>query len=329
MELKTEIKQLRRKFVKDFQFPIQVVQEPYFHQRLNYLEEEEGAKTKYINLTGMVTDDFGGSASKFMEYGHSLTDRIIADIINSDAYKQDFLRLLPTKEEIDQHAKLIEGKIINGKKLYTIEQDGGMFVSFDMKKANFQLIRYICPAVLHDAKTYQEYISKFTEYDYFKESKGLRQTIFGKVNPKEVSKAELIIASEFFLWMHGQIGVKYFPYSINNDEVIFKFNGTKEEFLNDKLVGGDDIEYKGVNFRCTKFILHARVFDMATSDQKIVVFEKEDILRGHRRTLACCPATYYPQVYKALRGLEIEDTDLVFYYEHELCKFMNPIKLIK
>lgn len=328
-ELSLETKQLHKKFIKDFNFPLQVVQEPYFSQRLKYLEEDYGANTSYLNLLEMLRDHFDSKPGKFMEYGHALADRIISDITNSDAYKKDFLRLLPTKQEIDQHAKSIDGKIINGKRLYTQEQDGCMFVSFDMKKANFQLIRYTCPAVLHDAKTYEEYISHFTEFDYFKNSKGLRQTIFGKVNPKGVSQAELCITSEFFLYIHGLIGEKYEPYSINNDEVIFKFKGSMEEFLKDKLVDGNDIEFKGIVFRATKFILHARLFELATSDQQLCVFEKEDILKAHKLTLACCPATYHPQVYKALRGLEISSDDLVFYYEHELCKFMYPIKLIK
>jgi hypothetical protein len=59
------------------------------------------------------------------------------------------------------------------------------------------------------------------------------------------------------------------------------------------------------------------------------VFEKENILKPSERLLMCCPATYYPQVYKCLHGLEISENDLVFYYEHELCKFLTPIKLIK
>lgn len=328
-ELSLETKQLHRKFIKDFNLPLQVVQEPYFSERLKYLEEDYGANTNYLNLLETIRDHFGSHQNKFMEYGHSLADRIVGDIVNSDAYKKDFLRLLPTKQEIEQHNRSIKDKITNGKKLYTQEQDGCMFVSFDMKKANFQLIRYTCPAVLHDAKTYEEYISNFTDFDYFKFSKGLRQAIFGKVSPKEVSQAELCISSEFFLYMNGLIGEKYEPYSINNDEVIFKFKGTEEEFLRDKLVDGNDVEFKGITFRATKFILHSRVFQLATSDQQLVVFEKEDILKAHKRTLACCPATYHPQVYKALRGVEIGSNDLVFYYEHELCKFMYPIKLIK
>ena len=71
-----------------------------------------------------------------------------------------------------------------------------------------------------------------------------------------------------------------------------------------------------------------RVFKRAFSDKRIFVYEKEDFLNGHRRNLKCVPATYYPQVYKLLNGMEITPSDLVFYYDHELAKFMYPLELL-
>ena len=74
---------------------------------------------------------------------------------------------------------------------------------------------------------------------------------------------------------------------------------------------------------------NARQFKVATSSSILTVYEKEDYLNGHKRILKGVPATYFPQVYKLLNGMEISDSDLVFYYEHELCKFLNPLELIK
>ncbi|MBO6254655.1 MAG: hypothetical protein J6O49_13565, partial [Bacteroidaceae bacterium] len=123
---------------------------------------------------------------------------------------------------------------------------------------------------------------------------------------------------------------KYEPYSMNNDEVIFKFKGTEEEFLKDAQNSLVSLVSLGcIVFKVEKFKLHARKFQLATSEQELCVFEKEDILKPDKRKIFCCPATYYPQVYKLLHGLEIKENDLVFYYEHELCKFLNPLKLIK
>lgn len=330
-EISLEFKQLHRKFINDFNLPLQVVQEPFFHERLSLLEEEYGAQTKYLALSETLRDHFDSKPGKFMEYGHSLADRIIGSIINSDAYKNDFLSKLPTKKEVELMTNEIKGKITKGRKLYTQEQDGCMFVSFDMKTANFQLMKYMCPAILKDEISYENFISRFTDIDYFKVAKGLRQTIFGKINPQDISNAEFIKSCEFALSMMDSLERrKYEPYSLNNDEVIFKFKGTEEEFLKDaqnsliSLVSQD-----GIVFKVEKFKLHSRKFQLATSEQELCVFEKEDILKPDKRKIFCCPATYYPQVYKLLHGLEIKENDLVFYYEHELCKFLNPLKLIK
>lgn len=330
-EISLEFKQLHRKFINDFNLPLQVVQEPFFHERLSLLEEEYGAQIKYLALSETLRDHFDSKPGKFMEYGHSLADRIIGSIINSDAYKNDFLSKLPTKKEVELMTNEIKGKITKGRKLYTQEQDGCMFVSFDMKTANFQLMKYMCPAILKDEDSYEGFISRFTDIDYFKVAKGLRQAIFGKINPQDVSNAEFIKSCEFTLSMVDSLAKrKYEPYSLNNDEVIFKFKGTEEEFLKDaqnsliSLVSQD-----GIVFKVEKFKLHSRKFQLATSEQELCVFEKEDILKPDKRKIFCCPATYYPQVYKLLHGLEIKENDLVFYYEHELCKFLNPLKLIK
>ena len=80
----------------------------------------------------------------------------------------------------------------------------------------------------------------------------------------------------------------------------------------------------------TKFKLHSRQFKLATSSSMLTVYEKEDYLNAHKRILKGVPATYMPQVYKLLGGMEINpQSDLIFYYEHELCQFLNPLELIK
>lgn len=325
-EISLEFKQLHKKFIIDFGLPLQVVQEPYFSQRLPLLEEEYGAQTKYFILSELLRDRFDSSPGKFMEYTHSLSEKIISTVTNSDAYKKDFLRQLPTKQEVDQYAMSIKDKVTVGRKLYTQEQDGCLFVSYDMKKANFQLMKYICPAVVFDCETYADFIKRFTDIDYFVAAKGLRQAVFGKINPKEVSQAEFIESCKLLHHLIDTLPENYEPYSLNNDEIIFKFNGCEEEL---KWAKPTSIEYDGINFRIERFRLHSRKFKLPTSDSDLVVFEKEDILKPDKRKLFCCPATYYPQVYKLLHGLEITSDDLVFYSDHELAKFLNPLTLVK
>lgn len=314
-----EIKQLRTRFVSDYNLPIQVVQSPYFEERLKLLEEDYNAETEYNNLLKLIDDKFGGSPIKFLETYHKIRDNIITTVINSEAYK-DFI----ANPEFNKTIK----PICDGRNLYTQEQDGCMFISYDMKKANFQALKYANPAIVFDAKTYEDFIGKFTDLDYIKKSKYTRQVIFGKMNPRRTMNLEKWITNEFAKTLNDLSVMKRCElFSLNADEIILKYNGTEKEFENEEIV--PSIIFEGVEYKGSKFKLHARQFELATSTSILTVYEKEDFLNAHKRVLKSVPSTYMPQVYKLLNGAEISQSDLVFYYEHELCKFLNPLKLIK
>lgn len=314
------LKQLRTRFVSDYNLPIQVLQSPYFEDRLELLEEEYGAKTSYDNLLELINSIFDGDSNKFLEYYHQVRDTIITTILNSEAYKDFILN--------DKFVKNFT-PICGNRNLYTNEQDGCMFISYDMKKANFQTLRYANLAIVYDADTYENFIGKFTDLDYIKHSKYTRQVIFGKLNPKRTMNLEKWITNEFAKTLNDLACMKHCDlFSLNADEIILKWNGTEEEF--EKLDIVPSIIFEGVEFKASKFKLHSRQFKLATSSSILTVYEKEDYLNAHKRILKGVPATYMPQVYKLLGGVEINpQSDLIFYYEHELCQFLNPLELIK
>jgi hypothetical protein len=313
------LKQLRARFVSDFNLPIQVLQSPYFEDRLELLERDYNAKTLYENLLELIDSRFDGNSNKFLEYYHQVRDTIITTVLNSDAYKDFILN--------DKFVKNVK-PICSNRNLYTNEQDGCMFISYDMKKANFQTLRYANPAIVYDADTYENFIGIFTDLDYIKHSKYTRQVIFGKLNPKRTMNLEKWITNEFAKTLNDLACMKHCDlFSLNADEIILKWNGAEEEF--EKLDIVPSIIFEGVEFKGSKFKLYARQFKLATSSSILTVYEKEDYLNAHRRILKGVPATYMPQVYKLLGGMEIKPSDLVFYYEHELCQFLNPLELIK
>jgi len=319
METSTELKQLRARFVSDMNIPIQVLQNPYFEDRLELLEEEYGAKTSYDELMSLIYERFEGKPTNFLEYYHQVRDDIITKVTNSEAYK-----------EFISDNKFVKNftPICGNRNLYTNEQDGCMFISYDMKKANFQTLRYANPAIVYDADTYETFIGIFTDLDYIKHSKYTRQVIFGKLNPKRTMNLEKWITNEFAKTLNNLSVMKHCEFfSLNADEIILKWNGSEEEFEKADIV--PSIVFEGVEFKASKFKLHSRQFKLATSSSILTVYEKEDYLNAHKRILKGVPATYMPQVYKLLGGMEIKPSDLVFYYEHELCQFLNPLELIK
>ena len=316
VETKLEVKQLRSKFVRDFQLPIQVVQSPYFENTIKLLEDDCGAQTKYLLLLELIRDKFDGNSNKFLEYRHKVVDEILSYILNSEAYKE----FLADKTVLDDYTPIVANR-----ELYTQEQSGHFFISYDMIKANFQALRYANPAIVKDCETYEDFIGKFTDIDYFKHAKQLRQETFGKLNGKRTAAIEKRVSNEFAKEYSQRLGIYGFElFSIKTDEIIFKFNGTEEQFKSFK---ASDVEFGGFKFRVNKFKLTHQEFKRHTSESKIVAFIKEDYLNVDRRSLHCVPDTYYPQVYKLLNGIKIDDSDLVFYFDHELASFLYPLEL--
>ena len=310
------LKQFRSKFVKDYQIPIQVVQSPYFEANLKLLEDDCKANTKYLDLLETVRDKFNSNMQKFLEYRHSVEDQILGYILNSEAYKAF---------NGDKSTIPSETPIVGSPELYTKEQCGCFFVSYDMIKANFQALRYADPAIVKDCDTYEQFIEKFTDIEYFKHAKQLRQVLFGKLNGKRTSSIEKYISNLFAKELAKRYEGKMKLYSIKTDEIILKFLGTEEEF---KKLAVNNEEFKGFRFRANKFKLVSKDFKRGNSDKNLTAYIKEDYLNGCKRTLHCVPDAYYPQVYKLLNGWELSDSDLVFYYDHELAKFMYPLELL-
>ena len=311
------VKQFRGRFVDDNQLPMTVVEDPYFDERIKMLEGEFHAQLKYLLLMETVRDKFDGNMQKFLEHRHSVKDQILSHILNSEGYKA----MLADKSPLED-CKLVVG----ANELYTEQQDGGLFLSFDMIKANFQALRYVDPSIVFDCDTWEEFVARFSDVEYLASAKQVRQEVLGKLNGKRLAAIEKYHSNEFAKKLRECYGDWLTPFSIKTDEIILKFKGSEKEFerLNVK-----NEEFNGFKFRANKFKLNMRTFKRAFSDKRINIFEKEDFLDGHRRNLKCVPATYYPQVYKLLNGMEISDSDLVFSSDHELCKYMKPLELVK
>jgi hypothetical protein len=304
--------------VDDNQLPITTLEDPYFDKQIHLLEDSFGAATKYLELMTTIRDYFNGHPQAFLEHRRSVKDKILNEILASEGYKA----MLADKSPLEDYTPLV-----GARELYTEEQDGGMFISFDMVKANFQALRYVDPSIVRDCETWEEYVSKFTDIPYIAAAKQVRQEVLGKLNGKRLAAIERRIANDFAKVLAERYGDKFTLFSIKTDEIILKFNGKEKEFEKFEI---NNEEFQGFKFRANKFKLQMRVFKRALSDKRIVVYEKEDYLNARRRILKAVPATYYPQVYKLLNGMKINGSeDLIFSYDHELCMFKYPLELVK
>lgn len=223
------IRELRHRFVEDTGLPIQVIQSPFFESRIELFEKEFEAKTKYENYLGFVNEHYDGSAHKFLDDYFAIRSRIIDDRANSVAFKA-------FNEDKAITSLFKEFKpIVGNVNLYTQEQvkDGSnCFLTFDMKKANFQALRKINPEIVLNAENYHDFIMKYVDekWEWIADSKRTRQIIFGQLNPKRTMQVEKVFIGQLvdILSKYESITKHFTLFSMNSDELIYKLNAGED-----------------------------------------------------------------------------------------------------
>lgn len=318
-----EIKKLRQRFVSDYKLPIQVLQSPFFEDRLEIFEKEFGAKTKYNNFIKLIDDTFDGKPQLFLEKYAEIREKIISTIKESDAFKNfNNVDLSQFKVEFPKTSKTIYTEA-------NTNEDDNFFISFDLKKANYQAINWLDKSILLNTETYEEFIGKFTYLNYFKESKYIRQVIFGQFSPSRTVLIERYLIGKIYNFIKDNFKSFGEPFVVNSDEIIYNLSVKDFYEIDENLLSnlGNTIQMElGLNVRIEKFKLHLHCFNFQDSAATLNVFEVES-LNGN--TLKCVPNIYAPQIYKLLNNETPNESDRTFYYEHNLATLNNNLILNK
>lgn len=323
----TSIINLRKRFVSDFNIPIQIFHNPYFSERLEILNVDFSAKNMYNRLIKDISDNFDCDEEAFLTMYAEVRENIIQKTKSSKAYN-DFLNV-----NVDDFK--FEPLPVGNVKLYTEEQadeEDNMFVSFDLKHANFQALRWFNSDIFEGCKTYSDYVHTFTNSDYISSSKYTRQVIFGQLNPKRTILIEKLLVSKLYHYLKEAYPFWGEPFSINNDEIIYKLSKKhfdQYDFQNARNISDNILSDLNISVHIDKFRLHMHKFIRECSKSPLLTFEKCSAFNysGLKKDLHCVPCIYAPQVYKLIHSQPITDNDLVFYHEHELSKFMYPLTL--
>lgn len=272
--------------------------------------------------------------NKFNEYLNAWTDGILKDIENSDEYKafneSDMSRFY-TPDIFDNN-----GVKVGNRQVYTKENVGNVFMSIDLKKANFQALKFV-GVIGKEYKTYEQFIERKTGNLYLPQSKHKRQVLFGKLNPKRIITVEKFMM--YILYKNVKIrleengwGHLINLYSINSDELIFKYEYDSEQvskMMVEKI--SDIINQISISFEIgfDVKIEHFRLdkLDIVTENgAEVPAYVKHNVLNG-KETLKKVPGMYFPQVYKLWKGKKITKKDRMFYYEGQVCYFNKPLKI--
>ena len=295
-----EIK-LRQRFCKDNGITLQIFQSPYFEERLELF----GYLDKYKEFEKFIEIEFHNNIEEYFQYYNELKDRIIDYIKTSKTY------IALNSDDMNKYPKLLNIKQGDTYKSYNI---GKKFISIDMKKANFSaLVHYgnMNEIPFFNSYNYKEFIMQFTPYEYFVESKYIRQVIFGNCNPKRQIHYESYLMSNL---INSMIDLNLFTiedvYSMNSDEFIIAMN--------------DNINTQAIFDFCDKFT------DFPISYQEFIVgqlvgtqaFIKKDTTTNEI-TFKCINPYEAPFIYRWYKNQEYMDNDALFIFEGKLAKLLE------
>ena len=301
------------RFAKDYNLPINLFSDEMFgYYRTLY--KDFWPTTAEQQMEREIEEC--GSIDNWLVNYSKLRGKIINTIEESDEYK-DF-----NSRNLDEYT--LRNKNFQERNLYTQETDGKTFLSIDLKKANFQALKYV--GVIKD-NTYEDFIKRMVGSDYFANSKYLRQVIFGKLNPKKQIKIERYLLCKIFLTLQYPFdGLQFF--SLGADELVYEYNN-------------DNLSPKNLLFQCESienFIKAALGLDTTVEPVKISrfpvidsrgkiidAFVRANIITGEEK-LKKVSATFYPQVYKLWKGEDINENDRRFSYQGQIATFDNPLQ---
>lgn len=291
---------IKNRFVKDYGLPIQLVQEPFFSYFIELYEPLFGTKSK-LELLEQTIRQHGGE-KPFFDAMDEIKNRVVGHITTKPRYA-DFnaadAAFLNTPLRVDYSKRNI----------YTAIFNGVHFISVDLKKANFQSLRWFDPELVDHCADYETFIQQFTDLPYFIHSKNIRQVVFGQLNPKRFALIQRIIMQDVVLAVTAAFGTDK-VISLSEDEFIV--TGISREAL------------EPVVKAATSCDLHIREFVMEQIDPAYTYCVKR-YSDSAQVELKNIPAYVFAQVYRRVRGETPHANDLCFFFEEQIATFKEPL----
>lgn len=314
------------RFTKDYNLPINIFDEEMFNYYRTLYKDFWPAKEEALMNEEIVQHD--GNINLWLEDYSKLRDKIIYSIEDSEPYLEF--------NSVDLMEKYPLSDITFGERyVYSHETDGKIFISVDLKKANFQALKYA--GVIPD-ETYEDFIKRMGGSEYFASSKYLRQVIFGKLNPKRQIRVEKYLLKMVEGLVHNRLGMDVF--SFGTDEIIYlcpdDFKSSSlfscQQLANNNYTYLDEIERLvkreiGVSVRI-EHIQITRLPIVNSHGNTVDAYIRKNLRTGEEK-LKKASTTFYPQIYKLWKGEAITDLDKKFFFEGQKATFDEPLRLLE
>lgn len=320
-------KKLYQRFSKDYNLPINIFDEEIFSY-YRELYKEFFPNDILDNVIKLIKEKYDNNVEKWLDYCGEVRDNAINEILNSESYKNF--------NNINLNEYKVTG--FSERSVYTEETNGKYFISIDLKKANFQALKWM--NVINDY-SYEDFIRRMGGDDYIAGSKYLRQVIFGKCNPSR----QITIEKHLMSLVEDSINIKmknhgFKLYSFNSDELIYEEDFEKRNdnnLLNEFFKSGikkfvDEIKmmiekYLNIEVSVEYFNIE-RIKVVNSNGNKVDAYIKKNFITNEIKYKKIS-TTFFPQIYKLIKGLDIIETDRIFFFENQLATFNNSLILEK
>ena len=312
--------QLKMRFCKDCNLSIAVFDNPYFYERLCALDILYDCVDKFdqfcIELMAYPDEQ------SYFEYYNSVKDAMITHIKENAAF-QEFNN--QSFKATDKPAD------VSKRNLYVEPNDKGVFVSIDMRKANFSALKHYSRDIFDGCDTWEEYVGKFTDSKHIANSKYIRQVVLGACNPKRQIQYENYLMTILYLHIKESIGDENFEvYSLGEDEIIITIKNPNEPQKFEFNFGVNKM--KGIIHSCPLGIGELVRLDMfelfkvqGTDGWTKTYYEQSESGKAGTVEFKCLDAEIFHQIIKHYNGEAITENDLVFYHNGQLARFLKEV----
>ena len=285
---------LKERFCKNQGISIRIYDEPYFTERIELLDPFYNTKNKYKSFLELISKL--NSDEDYYKIYNSIKN-------NAISYLEE--KLVNFKQE-DFNKYNIKNQGFSSKDIYNETNVNKVFLSIDMVKANFTVLKHYDENIFPKLETYEDFIKQFTDEEHFIESKYVRQVIFGNQNPKRQVKYEKHLMDKVLSDILEVTNEKHIM-SFSNDEIVIEYIASQFDEINSivkKYIAQE------INLRIDKFKLekihtgYKKIYDDGNVEFKN--FNSIDIIFAIRKHF----------------GQKITENDKVFVYENKLARFI-------
>lgn len=266
-----------------------------WNQFTKYIEERFGSKEEYKKY-------YNETKEKFLKYVKGLQEFQTFNTQDMSRFRFDF------PEDVCKGNQYTESNI------------GKTLLSIDLKKANFQALKY---CGVFEEETYSDLISKFTDIPFLRTSKYLRSVVFGQLNPGRHITVESWLVNSLRPEIPDTLRLVCMAsdelvYEVPEDVIILKsdLDGTKQEIY----------EKYGLEISTEYYKLNVLILESSISKKQYKIYSKESLC-GDGNVYKCIPNNLWLIFNKLLKNESVEDYDTWIEHDGVLSKYIESFTL--